>query len=122
MTTHRASSAPGAARGIPISGCRSPCTWWSTRENPWAAATAPLLTEQLQDAGFTVSLYPVSTAAQAGSILGNGFADLALLPRTTSPYNNQMLSWYSLALGAPGQERLAGLVRLRQRCPGQPSG
>jgi peptide/nickel transport system substrate-binding protein len=71
--------------------------------DPWAAAVAPMLQEQLQEAGFAVSLYPAQSAATAGSILGNGFADLALVPRTVTPFLSQSLAWYSLALGPPGQ-------------------
>jgi peptide/nickel transport system substrate-binding protein len=71
--------------------------------DPFAAAAAPMIRDQLQDAGFAVSLYPVSSAATAGEILAHGFADLALLPRTSGPFASQILSWYSPVVGAPGQ-------------------
>jgi peptide/nickel transport system substrate-binding protein len=72
--------------------------------DPWATATAPQLVDQLTDAGFTVTTYNVASAAQAGSILANGFADLALIPRTTSPFLSQTLGWYTNAFGPPGQD------------------
>jgi peptide/nickel transport system substrate-binding protein len=71
--------------------------------DPWAAAAAPMIRDQLQDAGFAVSLYPVQDAASAGEILAHGFADLALLPRASSPFTSQVLTWYSPVAGAPGQ-------------------
>jgi peptide/nickel transport system substrate-binding protein len=71
--------------------------------DPWAAATAPLVQSQLEAAGFAVSLYPTQSAATAGAILANGFADLALLPRTATPFLSQSLAWYTTALGTPGQ-------------------
>jgi peptide/nickel transport system substrate-binding protein len=71
--------------------------------DPWAAASATLIKDQLEDAGFAVSLYPTKGATTAGEILAHGFADMALLPLTSSPFTSQSLSWYSLALGPPGQ-------------------
>jgi peptide/nickel transport system substrate-binding protein len=71
--------------------------------DPWAAAIAPLIKAQLNAAGFAVSLYPVGSAATAGAVLSNGFADMALLPRTTSPFLSQSLAWYTTSLGPPGQ-------------------
>jgi peptide/nickel transport system substrate-binding protein len=70
--------------------------------DPWAKATAPMIQQQLEAAGFTVVLYPVQSANEAGTILANNFADLALLPRTGSPYVSQSLAWYTTDLGAPG--------------------
>ncbi len=70
--------------------------------DPWAAASAKLIKDQLEDAGFAVALYPVQSATTAGEILAHGFADMALLPRTSSPFTSQTLSWYSPSLGDPG--------------------
>jgi ABC-type transport system substrate-binding protein len=72
--------------------------------DPWAAAVAPVIRDELQDAGFAVSLYSVSSADTAGEILAHGFADLALVPRAATPFTSQALAWYSPALGPPGQD------------------
>jgi peptide/nickel transport system substrate-binding protein len=72
--------------------------------DPWATATAPQLVGQLSAAGFTVSTYDVPSASQAGAVLANGFADLALIPRTTSPFLSESLAWYTELLGPPGQD------------------
>jgi peptide/nickel transport system substrate-binding protein len=71
--------------------------------DPWAAATAPQLVSQLQSAGFSVSLYSANSSVQAGEVMSNGFADLALLPRTSTPFLSQSLAWYTTLLGPPGQ-------------------
>lgn len=71
--------------------------------DPWAAATALLVQSQLEAAGFAVSLYSTQSAATAGAILANGYADLALLPQTATPFLSQSLAWYTTALGTPGQ-------------------
>lgn len=71
--------------------------------DPWAAATTPQLVSQLESAGFAVTVYSVDSAAQAGSVLSNGFADLALLPRTSTSFLSQSLAWYTTLLGPTGQ-------------------
>jgi len=67
----------------------------------WAAATAPQLQEQLEDAGFAVTLSLAPTAAAAGQALADGSADL--IPQTTSPFLSQTVAWYTDLLGPPGQ-------------------
>jgi peptide/nickel transport system substrate-binding protein len=71
--------------------------------DPWAAAAAPQVVSQLEAAGYAVTLYSVPSEANAGSVLANGYADLALVPRTSTPYLSQSLAWYSTLLGPPGQ-------------------
>jgi peptide/nickel transport system substrate-binding protein len=71
--------------------------------DPWAAATAPMIQSELEAAGFSIALYSVQSAAAAGSVLANGYADMALLPRTSSPFLSHTLAWYTMALGPPGQ-------------------
>jgi ABC-type transport system substrate-binding protein len=71
--------------------------------DPWAAATAPQLISQLESAGFAVSEYSVPSASQAGAVMADGFADLALLPRTSSSFLSQTMAWYTTLLGPPGQ-------------------
>ena len=71
--------------------------------DPWAASAAPQLQSQLESAGFAVSLTPAASAAAAGELLSDGSADLALMPRTTSPFLSETVAWYSDLLGPPGQ-------------------
>jgi ABC-type transport system substrate-binding protein len=55
-------------------------------------------------AGFAVTLSLAATATQAGELLADNQAELALLPLNTSPFLSQALAWYSPLLGAPGQD------------------
>jgi peptide/nickel transport system substrate-binding protein len=71
--------------------------------DPWAASVAPQLQSQLESAGFTVTLTPERSAAAAGELLAGGTADVALIPRTTSPFLSDSVAWYSDLLGSPGQ-------------------
>jgi ABC-type transport system substrate-binding protein len=71
--------------------------------DPFAASTAPQLQSQLESAGFIVTLTPAASAAAAGALLSEGSADLALIPRTTSPFLSESVAWYSDLLGSPGQ-------------------
>jgi peptide/nickel transport system substrate-binding protein len=71
--------------------------------DPWAASVAPQLRSQLESAGFTVSLTPERSAAAAGELLADGSADLALIPRTSTPFLSETVAWYSDLLGSPGQ-------------------
>ncbi len=70
----------------------------------WAASTAPQLQDQLQAAGFSVTLVREPDTAATGAALSAGEADLALLPRDSSPFYSQALAWYSTLLGPPGQD------------------
>lgn len=71
--------------------------------DPWAAAAGPVVKSQLEAAGFAVSTYSVDSAASAGMVLADGFADLALLPRTSTGFLSQTLAWYTTSLGLPGE-------------------
>jgi glutathione transport system substrate-binding protein len=71
--------------------------------DPWAASVAPQLQSQLETAGFTVSLTPERSAVAAGQLLAQGTANVALIPRTTSPFLSASVAWYSDLLGSPGQ-------------------
>jgi peptide/nickel transport system substrate-binding protein len=68
----------------------------------WAVATAPQLQAQLLAAGFAVTLVPEATAAAAGTAMTNDSADMALLPRTSTPFLSQAVAWYTTLLGAAG--------------------
>jgi ABC-type transport system substrate-binding protein len=72
--------------------------------DPWALASAPQVQSQLQSAGFSVTLVPTTSEAAAGTMLSDGAADLALIPRTSSPFLTQTLAWYSDLLGPAGQD------------------
>ncbi len=71
--------------------------------DPWAAAAAPTIRTELENAGFDTTIDMVPTANEAGELLSAGFADLALMPQTFSPYLSQMLSWYTMLLGPTGK-------------------
>ncbi len=72
-------------------------------DDTWAASAAPVIRSELDAAGLDTTLYPADGAAQAGQILATGFADLALLPVTFTPYMSQTLSWYTTLLGPAGK-------------------
>jgi ABC-type transport system substrate-binding protein len=71
--------------------------------DPWAVQAAPLIKDDLTAAGLDTSVYDVSSATAAGEALGAGYADLALLPVTFTPYLSQTLAWYTQLLGPPGK-------------------
>jgi len=72
--------------------------------DPWAMASASQIQSQLQSAGFAVTVIPEASQAAAGEKLSDGSADLALIPRTSSPFLSQVLAWYSDLLGPAGQD------------------
>ena len=71
--------------------------------DPWAATAAPAIRDDLMDAGLDTVMVPETGAAQTGAVLAAGFADLALLPQSFSPYMSQTLAWYTMSLGPPGK-------------------
>jgi ABC-type transport system substrate-binding protein len=71
--------------------------------DPWAAAAAPVIRSDLSAAGLDTDLQTVDSATAAGLSLAEGFADLAVVPVTFSPYLSQTLAWYTMSLGAPGK-------------------
>jgi ABC-type transport system substrate-binding protein len=71
--------------------------------DPWASEAAPVIRSELQAAGLDTTLDSVDGAAKTGQVLADGFADLAVLPITFSPYMSQTLSWYTMLLGPPGK-------------------
>jgi len=71
--------------------------------DPWATSAAPMIRDELQDAGLDTTVTPVAGAAQTGQVLAAGFADLALLPQTFTPYMSQTMAWYTMLLGPPGK-------------------
>ena len=71
--------------------------------DPWAAGAATEIRNELIATGLDTSLYAADSATQAGQILAAGFADLAVLPVTSTPYLSQSLAWYTNLLGPPGK-------------------
>jgi peptide/nickel transport system substrate-binding protein len=71
--------------------------------DPWAASAAPTIRADLQAAGINTDIETATSASAAGSALAGGYADLALLPMTFSPFLSQTLAWYTTLLGAPGK-------------------
>jgi ABC-type transport system substrate-binding protein len=71
--------------------------------DPWAVASAPQIVDDLNSAGFAVETYNADSATQAGSVMADGFADLALIPLTTTPFLSEAMAWYTMLLGPAGQ-------------------
>jgi peptide/nickel transport system substrate-binding protein len=71
--------------------------------DPWATAAAPVLQAELRAAGLDTTLAAVAGAAQTGQVLAAGFADLAVVPQTFTPYMSQTIAWYTMLLGPPGK-------------------
>jgi peptide/nickel transport system substrate-binding protein len=71
--------------------------------DPWATTAAPTIREELVDVGLDTTLEPVAGEAQTGAVLAAGFADLAVLPQTFTPYMGQTLSMYTMSLGPAGK-------------------
>ena len=71
--------------------------------DPWATAAAPVIQSELQAAGLDTTLLPVAGATQTGETLAAGFADLAVLPQTFTPYMSQTVGMYTQLLGPTGK-------------------
>ena len=61
----------------------------------WAAESGGLLADQLERAGFAVTVSAEPDATTAGSDLSEGKADLALIPLHASPYPSRTSAWYT---------------------------
>ena len=71
--------------------------------DPWASAAAPVIRDELLAAGLDTTLLPVAGADETGQVLAAGFADLAVLPVTFTPYMSQTMAWYTQLLGPAGK-------------------
>jgi peptide/nickel transport system substrate-binding protein len=71
--------------------------------DPWAARAALIIRAELVAAGLNTTLYGEPGATEAGQALSDGYADMALMPETFSPYLSQTLAWYTTLLGPPGR-------------------
>jgi peptide/nickel transport system substrate-binding protein len=71
--------------------------------DPWAASAAPAIRADLVAAGINTDIETANSASAAGEALAGGYADMALLSMTFSPYLSQTLAWYTMLLGAPGK-------------------
>ncbi len=70
--------------------------------DPWAHQAGLLVAHQLHLAGFEIRSTEAPSAEAAGLDLASERADLAVVPRQTSPYPSQAIAWYTLSLGPPG--------------------
>jgi peptide/nickel transport system substrate-binding protein len=71
--------------------------------DPWATAAAPAIQSELQAAGLDTTLLPVAGATQTGKTLAAGYADLAVLPQTFTPFMSQTVGMYTQLLGPTGK-------------------
>jgi peptide/nickel transport system substrate-binding protein len=71
--------------------------------DPWAVSAAPTIRADLVAAGLNTDIETATSATAAGEALAGGYADMALLPVTFSPYLSQTSAWYTTLLGAPGK-------------------
>jgi ABC-type transport system substrate-binding protein len=71
--------------------------------DPWAVSAAPAIRADLLAAGLNTEIETANSTTAAGEALAGGYADIALLPVTFSPYLTQTLAWYTTLLGAPGK-------------------
>jgi peptide/nickel transport system substrate-binding protein len=71
--------------------------------DPWAASAAPIIRDELVAAGLDTQLETVNSAPAAGEALAGGYADMALVPVTFTPYMSQVLAWYTTLLGPAGK-------------------
>jgi ABC-type transport system substrate-binding protein len=71
--------------------------------DPWAVSAAPAIRADLLAAGLNTDIETANSTTAAGEALAGGYADMALLPVTFSPYLTQTLAWYTTLLGAPGK-------------------
>jgi peptide/nickel transport system substrate-binding protein len=69
----------------------------------WATAAAPVIQSELMAAGLDTTLLPVAGATQTGQVLAAGYADLAVLPQTFTPYMSQTVAMYTQLLGPAGK-------------------
>ena len=89
--------------------------------DPWAASVgAAAAVAAGERRVHRLARFRRRSAAAAGALLSDGSADLALIPRTTSPFLSESLAWYSDLLGSAGPERFAELDELRQQHVRQP--
>jgi ABC-type transport system substrate-binding protein len=73
------------------------------QSDPWAVQAAPIIEDELMAAGLDTIPFKVSSATTAGETLAAGYADMALMPVTFTPYLSQTLAWYTQLLGSPGK-------------------
>ena len=71
--------------------------------DPWAASAASAIKADLLAAGLNTDVETANSTTAAGEALAGGYADLALLPVTFSPFLSQTLAWYTTLLGPPGK-------------------
>ena len=80
-------------------------TW--SEDDPWSAATGPLLASQLVGAGFDVDTEPVTGTQFFDTVLPSGAFELALVPVQATAYPSQLAGAFSstAAAGSPAWPR-----------------
>ena len=72
------------------------------QDDPWSAATEPLVAAELVNAGFDVSAVAVTSAQLTGSVLPAGAFDLAIAPVETSAYPTACAGYFTSAASVTG--------------------
>jgi peptide/nickel transport system substrate-binding protein len=67
---------------------------WAS-DDPWSAATGPIVAAQLEAAGFEVDAEPMPDAQLTGTVLPTGAFDLAVVPVDGGAYPSAMASVFS---------------------------
>jgi len=73
-------------------------------DDPWSAATEPVVAAQLVGAGFDVTAVPVTSAQLTGSVLPAGAFDLAIAPIEASAYPTASAGHFTSAVSVTGPE------------------
>ena len=76
-------------------------------DDPWSAATAPLVVGQLVGAGFDVTAEPVPARELVGAVLPTGAFDLALVPVDAGAYPTAVARTFSSAPAVTGAGALS---------------
>ena len=71
-------------------------------DDPWSAATEPLVAAELVGAGFDVTAVPVTSALLTGSVLPAGAFDLAIAPVEASAYPTASAGHFTSAVSVTG--------------------
>jgi peptide/nickel transport system substrate-binding protein len=71
-------------------------------DDPWSAATEPVVAAQLVGAGFDVTAVPVTSAQLTGSVLPAGAFDLAIAPIEASAYPTASAGYFTSAVSVTG--------------------
>ena len=94
---------PGIRLPLGRSAGPSSCTWSTTRPTPGPRRRRRRSRPSWTAGRLHTSVLPVAGATQTGETLAAGFADLAVLPQTFTPYMSQTVGMYTQLLGPTGK-------------------